>query len=112
MRISGTDRIASRVHCGHVTVAADPGMVSVVVFSGFGRLSERRLVTEALGGTARELRQLPRQPDVTDLQQDDTVDVSDGLTVAKAVTAAKGVFDYFKGSHQERRGSNEAHGAS
>ena len=31
-----------------------------------------------------------------DLQQDGTVEVSDGLTVAKAVTAAKGVFDYFK----------------
>ena len=31
-----------------------------------------------------------------DLQEDSTVDVSDGLTVAKAVTTAKGVFDYFK----------------
>ena len=33
---------------------------------------------------------------MTDLQQDGALDVSDGLTVAKAVTAAKGVFDYFK----------------
>ena len=31
-----------------------------------------------------------------DLQENGTLDVSDGLTVAKAVTAAKGIFDYFK----------------